>query len=709
MTKVSRMTRLLTASLIVLAAAGAATAQDRNVRYTLYGTPGLIEMPTAMSAPDSEIAAQVSITGFSHRVNLSFQVTPRLSGTFRYSGVDDFDGPGTGQFYDRSFDLRYRLTDEGDYLPAIAVGLQDFLGTSLYSSEYLVATKTFGDSVRVSAGIGWGRLGTYNGFDNPLGYLSDYFDERPDGFGAGTTGGMVEFDRFFRGPAAFFGGVEYAITDAWMIKAEYSSDDAYTDRRGNPLIDRRTPFNLGLSWRPRPGYQVDLAYLYGSEIALAGTILLNPNERPFLSGLDSAPPPVALRPADLAAAASWDQALAADGPESARIGAALAAEGIDLNGIAITGTTATVRYTNDRYRTESQAMGRVARILSAELPVGVETITFEPMQRGLALSGVTLSRTDIERLENTSGGAEALFQAADFGPAGNGTGLTPGPVNDNPFRWGLTPYLALLVFDGDNPVRADYGLHLAAEYEFAPNLIASGRLRYSLAGFDDPGPISPSTLPPVRRNIGFYNVEGNPGIEYLQLAWYGRPAENLYSRVNVGYLETMFAGVSAELLWKPVDSRLAFGAEVSQVWQRDFDMLFGLQDYSTTTAHLSAYYDFQNGWHGQLDVGQYLAGDVGATITIDREFENGWRLGGYATFTNVSAEDFGEGSFDKGIRLQIPFDYLLGQPSRRDIANNLASLTRDGGARLNIQGRLYDTVRDGHLANLDDSWGRFWR
>ena len=138
-------------------------------------------------------------------------------------------------------------------------------------------------------------------------------------------------------------------------------------------------------------------------------------------------------------------------------------------------------------------------------------------------------------------------------------------------------------------------------------------------------------------------------------------------------------------------------------------MLLGFQDYTTTTAMLSAYYEFQNGFHGQLDVGRYLAGDVGATLTIDREFENGWRLGGYVTLTDVPAEDFGEGSFDKGIRLTIPFDYLLGQPSRREITNTLASLTRDGGARLNVQGRLYETVRDGHLADLDDGWGRFWR
>jgi hypothetical protein len=103
----------------------------------------------------------------------------------------------------------------------------------------------------------------------------------------------------------------------------------------------------------------------------------------------------------------------------------------------------------------------------------------------------------------------------------------------------------------------------------------------------------------------------------------------------------MYAGASAELLWKPVDSRLALGVEVNYAQQRDFDQLFGLRDYNIVTGHVSAYYDFGKGYHGQLDVGRYLAGDVGATLSIDREFANGWRLGAFATLTDVTSEDFG--------------------------------------------------------------------
>ena len=36
-------------------------------------------------------------------------------------------------------------------------------------------------------------------------------------------------------------------------------------------------------------------------------------------------------------------------------------------------------------------------------------------------------------------------------------------------------------------------------------------------------------------------------------------------------------------------------------------------------------------------------------------------------------------------------------------------LSRDGGARVDVDGRLYDRVRDAHSAKLYEGWGRFWR
>ena len=40
---------------------------------------------------------------------------------------------------------------------------------------------------------------------------------------------------------------------------------------------------------------------------------------------------------------------------------------------------------------------------------------------------------------------------------------------------------------------------------------------------------------------------------------------------------------------------------------------------------------------------------MGVTIDLSRSFVNGTKFGVFASFTDVSTEQFGEGSFDKGI------------------------------------------------------------
>ena len=163
-----------------------------------------------------------------------------------------------------------------------------------------------------------------------------------------------------------------------------------------------------------------------------------------------------------------------------------------------------------------------------------------------------------------------------------------------------------------------------------------------------------------------------------------------------GLLEPMYGGVGAEWFWRPWRSRLALGLDLNRVRQRDFEQDFGFRDYRVTTGHLSVYWD--TGWHdlqAKLMIGQYLAGDVGATLDIRRQFANGIAIGAWATKTNVSAAQFGEGSFDKGIYLSVPFDVLLSR-STAGIANLVYNpLTRDGGARLNRRYTLEEPTRQG--------------
>ena len=155
-----------------------------------FGLPGLIDMPTAESAPDGMLATSLFFSPVGTRGTLSFQISDRLTGAFRYSSVPGI-GTGGTDLYDRSFDIHYRLFDETRFTPAIAVGLRDFVGTGIYSSEYLVATKSLTPRLRATAGLRWGGPRRFGGLGSPLrrrapeilGQFRLRLQDRQDGFG----------------------------------------------------------------------------------------------------------------------------------------------------------------------------------------------------------------------------------------------------------------------------------------------------------------------------------------------------------------------------------------------------------------------------------------------------------------------------------------------------------------------------------------------
>jgi len=57
----------------------------------------------------------------------------------------------------------------------------------------------------------------------------------------------------------------------------------------------------------------------------------------------------------------------------------------------------------------------------------------------------------------------------------------------------------------------------------------------------------------------------------------------------------------------------------------------------------------------------------------------------------------------------VPLDAVLGTPTARRNTTTIRSLSRDGGAKLEVNGRLYDLVKDSHRPEMQRDWGGFWR
>lgn len=680
-----------------------------------YGSPGLIDMPVADMLPEGQFTTAYSFFGGQQRLTLTFQPTSWASASFRYNGIANWNLGGFATYYDRGFDARFRLRKETRLLPAVTLGFQDFVGTGIYAAEYLVATKTFDTPawgsplpgrLKLSAGLGWGRLGSHGSIFS--------YGTRP-AFDVNSTGGQVAYNTWFRGPAAPFGGVEWQINDRWGVKLEYSSDAYVTETQTTSVFQRRSAVNYGVEWQATPRTRLGAYYLYGSELGITAQIQLNPRH-PAVPLEIPATLPVAQRPERSSNPDAWSAAWAASREStharalslSQQLKPLLDQNGLVLEALDVSAHEAELRFRNLRYRSYAQAVGRAARAMAQVMPASVETFRLVPVSEGLALSATIIRRSDLEALEFAPlsvQGLAAVTGTADVGDPADTAVIAPDLYPDT--SWSVAPYFDPAYFDPDRPVRLDVGVSLRGTLRPAPGWTISGTIHHRLAGNVAGGRASNSVLPHVRTDQVQYAQFGTT-LNNLFVSKQWKPAPDLYARVSAGYFEYMYGGLSGELLWKPAGSRLGLGVEANYVRQREFDQRLGFRDYSILTGHASAYYAMDNGFVGQVDVGRYLAGDYGATFGLDKTFDNGWSVGGFFTLTNVSAADFGEGSFDKGIRFRIPLSWFLGKPSRRTTGTTIRPIQRDGGQRVGVPGRLWGQVYHADRRELQRQWVRAW-
>ena len=79
-------------------------------------------------------------------------------------------------------------------------------------------------------------------------------------------------------------------------------------------------------------------------------------------------------------------------------------------------------------------------------------------------------------------------------------------------------------------------------------------------------------------------------------------------------------------------------------------------------------------------------------------------MGVFATKTNLSATEFGEGSFDKGFYFSIPLDIFYPRYQSDSISFGLHTLTKDGGAMLSHKNGLYGLLGDTNKKALLRDW-----
>ncbi|PTO75718.1 YjbH domain-containing protein [Vibrio splendidus] len=682
-----------------------------------FGGVGLMQMPTGRMAPEGEFNFSASFNNEYHFYNVSLQVMPWLETTIRYTQVQDLLYSGGGdqdcsqnsfsgcnKLADKGIDFKLRLIEEGYYLPEVSVGVRDFGGTGLFDGEFVAATKRFGP-VDFTLGMAWGYMGTSGNFTNPLCKASDKYCERPSDFKG--NGGSVDFERWFKGDAAIYGGFEYQTSyKPLTLKLEYDSNDYSQDYpvvRGGVDMTQHTPWNVGAIYRFTDWGSAKVSYERGDTLTLGFDLSTNFNEM-YSVWRDTET--AELRPSDVETVDDIDMAALAEELETVA-GYEQAQILVDDNSIVVKGTQ--VKY-RDRYI----ALERGATVIANAVPSYIDTYKIIENDKSLELTETTV---DAQAFKAAANNSYLNAQTSDATSTHELERKKSVIYHDGRERFdvSISPNLAQSFGSAENFYLYSLGLYANASFWALNNVELSGSLyvnlvdNYDKFNYEIPSDGTDQT-PRVRTLFRSY-VDDPVRLDRLQLTWFEDYGSGVYTQAYGGYLESMFAGVGGEILYRPFNQNWAIGADMTAISQRDPESWFGTFDdeiqvnpddssrmYKVidkgTTGFITGYYtpqwDFLSDTLLKVGVGKFLAGDIGTRVDFSKQFKSGVIAGAFVSLTDMTTEEYGEGSYTKGFYVSIPFDLVTVKPSSSRAGFTWLPITRDGGQVLNKQYNLFD-------------------
>jgi hypothetical protein len=606
-------------------------------------------MPTARLYDESSFGITMYNGSPDKKITLTSNPFDWLEASFFYTSLQNLrycSDPTVAicnqSYKDKGFNVKLRIKEEGAF-PAISIGLNDLAGTGLYSSEYIVGSYGF-DNLDIHFGLGYGTMNIPDGsIKNPFIYLSNKFENRPSKFA--DLGGQFQPSRYFSGSEASpFYGFTYSLNNKMLVKFERDT----TSQTG--FIKYEKPnfnYSFGIDYSFNDNFLIGLSYERGVYSSIKFIYKNNPK----------------------ASVKKYKYQKAAGNKDDNKYNSFiknLEANGIGVNKISETASSIGVEFTQFIH----PDIGLIEEIISsAAMDAGIN----KNIKKDLKIADLTaVSEIDSEFKNNSN----LIYERKKTKGFNTSTGIK--------FR----PFLA----SREEFFKGAILLENDSEFILRDNLFFNTNLKYSIAdNFDDLIYPPVNTFPAqVRSDIKDYlknmHKEGIL-IGRAQLDYHLTPKRNHHLMITAGILEDMFSGYGFEYLYFKGNTNYAIGFELFDVKKRDYEWKFGTLDYRNVTGSINFYYRNYGSipFDMKISYGEYLAGDVGSTIQLSRSFENGTKFGVFASFTDVSTAQFGEGSFDKGIFFNIP---IYGN----FINYTWKPLTKDPGAKLNRRNSLYDLL-----------------
>ena len=607
--------------------------------FNNHGVIGLVNMPTARFYDESSYGFTLYNGDPDQKITMTSFPYDWMEASFFYTNIQDksycgldYDPVCNQDYKDKGFNFKIRLKEEGIF-PAIAIGINDIAGTGFYSSEYIVGSYGI-NNIDFHLGLSWGTLnGSKNSFKNPFGSIDSQFYVRPGAFE--DNGGQFQPSRYFSGEKASpFFGISYALNSKILIKLE--TDNTLTP--GQVGYEKaESNYSFGIDYAVNKNFSIGIASERNNYLSAKFVYKNNPKE---------SIKKYQYKKSETIKSQDDKYTQLIKNIENNGIGVNKIIESADAIGIELTQFT----HSNLDIIEEIVTSASIDSGINKEIKTDFRIVNLQ-------------AKTDFD--EDFVNSSNILYQRKSSRKFNTSNGLV--------FR----PFLA----SREGFFKGALLLENNSEYIIKDNFFFSSNIKYSVAdNFDD------LTVPPVntypaqvRSDIKDYlrNIDEGIIIGRAQLDYHITPKKNHHLMFTGGILEEIFSGYGGEYLYFKNNTNYAIGFEIFNVKKRDYKMRFGTQDYENTTHFLNFYYRNYDyiPFDMKISYGEYLAGDEGTTFELSRSFINGIKFGVFASFTDVSSDQFGEGTFDKGIFFNIP---IYGN----FISYTWKPLTKDPGAKL---------------------------
>jgi len=605
-----------------------------------------------------------------------------LSANWRiFKGVQDggLSPHGFGDYADRGANFKVALftPEQSRYaLPGFAFGIEDFMGSKLFTNYFVVATHVW-SLIGLETSLGWGA-GRYS-----HGPSRGFF-------------GAASWHPYFHLNNIFLEGI--------CLSAEYDPID-YSNSEREPHPDGRIsnfPVNCGLQYTYKNFLSFSASLLRGRELALsAGASYDWGSTRGLLPKIKD---PVPCR------------TLFSEETTLCQMAAAFKKQGFFLRSAWLNPDQNRLYLTvvNLCWWRESQMRHQLQHLLAAwpHRDVNCFTVTIEANQ--LLCQSYCYRREFLERyVEGSMGRYEFDLltpRKNPIEPSRQCECLVYKRANLRPC-WRINPRFETFLGSSRGKFKYDFGpsLNILGNLPFCLYYDASFSytLLSSLHGLSDFDFYNPSQLPNVATDYVRYRQQGAFSTDRLYLQGVKNFRCPLFSRLALGYFQVNYAGLAGELLWYPAKSLFAIGIEGALLKKRSYSglgfqstlrQLEGFkptyQPYTILDQYfLDLYFDMPSFClFTKISFGQFLARDLGARVELTRYFPSGLRLSGWMTLTN--ANDFVNSVryFDRGITVEIPFEIFYKCSSRRMLTYGLGAWLRDAGYRSWVGRSLFEIV-----------------